>query len=399
MQIYSVSQVTRYLKELLETDDLLQDVWVAGEISNLSRSPAGHTYFTMKDGASQMRCVMFRGHYASGSGGHFLANGAAIIAHGRVSIYDVQGAYQLYVDFVQPEGIGLLHLRYEALKAQLEQEGLFDEARKRPLPLFPGRIGVATSPTGAVVHDIITVLRRRFPLVDVVISPCLVQGDDAAADICRAIQVLNEWVSVDLIILARGGGSLEDLWPFNEEAVARAVFASRTPVITGIGHETDFTIADWVADRRAPTPSVAAEIAVPDHKLFGHQIATYERRMMQALRARFVERRVSLERSTAHLRRVSPVHVVERQQQRVDDLARSATLAIKHVLSLEAEKLRSVVRQLDALNPLRVLERGYSICWHETSGRAVTRVSQVGSGDHLLVQVSDGAIHSRVTEA
>ncbi|MBI4317369.1 MAG: exodeoxyribonuclease VII large subunit [Chloroflexi bacterium] len=398
MQIYSVSGITRYLKELLETDATLQDVWISGEVSNLSRSPAGHTYFTLKDGNSQIRCVMFRSRFLASSGALSLSNGAAVIAHGRVSLYEVQGVYQLYVDLVQPEGLGLLHLQFESLKVRLQNEGLFDEGRKRPLPSLPRRIGVATSPGGAVVYDIINVLARRFPLVEVVISPCLVQGDAAAQDICRALRALAEYADVDVIILARGGGSLEDLWPFNEEAVARAIFASPVPVVTGIGHETDFTIADFVADRRAPTPSVAAELIVPDCRERRLQIAECERRLSHSIRAHLDQRRVAVELHISALGRVSPAGVLEVRRQHVDDLVRAASLSLKHLVDLKAARLAGLVQQLNALSPLKVLERGYSICWHEASGRVVIRAMQVVEGDGLVVQVSDGKFRSRVVE-
>ncbi|MEE8442177.1 MAG: exodeoxyribonuclease VII large subunit, partial [Dehalococcoidia bacterium] len=246
MSVYTVTQVTTYLKDSLDRDAFLADLWVSGEISNLSRSSAGNLYFTVKDAESQMRCVMFR----SGRGGDMLTDGAAAIVHGRVSLYPVRGEVQIYVDLVQPEGTGALHLEFERLKARLEEEGLFDPTRKRPLPAFPKKVGVATSPTGAVFHDICNVIERRFPLAEVVLSPTLVQGELAAPNIIAALQALNELGDIDVIIVARGGGSIEELWPFNEENVARAIYGSHVPVISGVGHETDTTISDLVADLR-----------------------------------------------------------------------------------------------------------------------------------------------------
>ena len=277
MPVYSVSQITRYLKESLEADSLLNDLWLRGEVSNLTRSAAGHYYFTLKDATSQVRCVMFRPAY----GGEHLAEGAAVIAHGRVSIYEVRGDLQLIADLAQPEGVGELHLELERLKMKLEAEGLFQVSRKRPLPEFPKRIGVATSPTGAVWHDIQNVLRRRYPLVELAFAPTPVQGDTAAAGIVDAFDAFNAEDDLDLVILARGGGSLEDLWPFNEEAVARAIYASRAPVISAVGHETDYTIADMVADCRAPTPSAAAELAAPDMDELMERIESRQRYIFQ----------------------------------------------------------------------------------------------------------------------
>src|SRR4030042_1265687 len=262
MQIYSVTEGAAYLKELLETPPHLADLWISGEISNLSRSPAGHVYFSLKDETAQLRCVFFR----RPNMGAPLQQGMQIVAHGRVSLYEVRGDLQFYVDFVQPEGVGVLHAQFERLKAQLEEEGLFDEARKRPLPRFPRRIGVVTSPVGAVFHDICNILGRRWPLAEVVLAPTAVQGAEAGPGVVCALAALNDEESIELIIVARGGGSLEELWAFNEEPVARAIYGSRGPRVSAIGHETDYTIADFVADLRAPTPSAAAEPVAP-HRL------------------------------------------------------------------------------------------------------------------------------------
>lgn len=252
MRILDVADVTAYIKDLLDADPILSDVWIRGEVSNFVRSAAGHIYFTLKSERAQLRCVLFRGN------ARWLTfqpeNGDAILAHGRVSVYEAGGQYQLYVDLIQPEGTGLLHLQFEELRRRLEMEGLFDPSRKRPLPRLPRRIGVVTSPTGAVWHDIQTVLRRRYPLAELVLAPAQVQGDDAPPTIIRALEALQLDGNVDVIIIARGGGSMEDLWCFNDEALARAVFASRIPVISAVGHETDFTICDFVADVRARPP-------------------------------------------------------------------------------------------------------------------------------------------------
>src|SRR3990170_3714685 len=268
IEAYSVSRLARYLKDLLDSDLALSNLWVEGEVSNLSRSSAGHLYFTLKDEEAQLRCVMFR----RASGGAPVENGTQVLAHGNVSFYEVRGDLQLVVDSVQPAGVGPWQAEFERLKEKLEAEGLFDPARKRPLPRFPRRVGVVTSPAGAAFHDICHVIGRRWPLAEVVLAPTAVQGPEAAAGICEAVRLLNQEEGIDVVIVARGGGSLEELWPFNEETVARAIHGSRLPVVSGVGHETDYTIADYVADVRAPTPSAAAETAVPDRAEVARQV-------------------------------------------------------------------------------------------------------------------------------
>ncbi|MCK4965058.1 MAG: exodeoxyribonuclease VII large subunit, partial [Dehalococcoidia bacterium] len=282
MKVYSVAEVTGYLREVLESDRLLVDLWISGEISNLLESAAGHLYFTLKDEASQLRCVFFRPKLAV-----TLENGSAAVAHGRISIYEVSGALQFYVDVVQPEGVGVLQLEFERLKAKLADEGLFEPARKRALPSFPRRIGVITSPDSAALHDIINIISRRYPLVELVLAPTQVQGNAAAPGIVQAFDAINRTEEIDLVILARGGGSLEELWAFNEEKVARAIYASRAPVISGIGHDTDFTIADFVADKRAPTPSAAAELAVPQRAELEARLQSLSRTLVAALSREF----------------------------------------------------------------------------------------------------------------
>ena len=260
MQVYSVRQVATHLRELLESDLFLSDLWIAGEVSNLRRYPSGHLYFSLKETDAALSCVLFK----SANTGFRFEDGDAVVAHGRISFYEVRGDLQFIVDFVQPEGVGALQAEFERLKARLQEEGLFDESRKRPLPRFPRRIGVATSPAGAVFHDICHVLERRWPLAEVVLAPTAVQGPEAVPGLVGAIGALNRERGIDVIIVARGGGSMEDLWAFNDEQVARAIFGSLAPVVSGVGHETDTTIADYVADLRAPTPSAAAELVAPD---------------------------------------------------------------------------------------------------------------------------------------
>ena len=392
MPVYTVSQVTSYLKESLDRDALLADLWVTGEISNFTRSVAGHLYFTLKDATSQLRCVMFRGS----SGGELLASGVAVSAHGRISVYEVRGELQLYVDLARPEGLGELYLELERLKVQLEAQGLFEPSRKRPLPPFPRRIGVITSPTGAVWHDIQSVVDRRYPLVELVLAPCLVQGDRAAPSIVEAFGLLAEEQDIDIIILARGGGSLEELWAFNTETIARAVYASPSPVVSAVGHETDLTVADLVADLRAPTPSAAAELAVPDAAELRSTVMGYHRFLSDRMLEEVEDRHTDLERLTQRLHSRAPDLLTRRQ--RVDELLRTAAYRLNAGLELRAERLRSMEGRLASLDPRSVLHRGYAIIQHRQTGSPVQSVSQISAGDPLTVQVHDGAFGAEVTE-
>lgn len=385
MQILSVSQVNAYLRELLETDRYLSDLWVSGEVSNLSRPVSGHVYFTLKDEYSQLRCVLFR--RLSFNGADFQA-GMKIVAHGRVSIYESSGALQLYVDFVQPEGLGELYLEFQRLRAQLEEEGLFDLTRKRPLPPFPRRIGVVTSPSGAVFHDICQIIARRWPLVEVVLAPTPVQGPEAVVGVCQALKELNEEGRVDLIIVARGGGSLEELAAFNSELVARAIYASRVPVISAVGHETDYTIADDVADLRAPTPSAAAEMAVPDRRELHRQLMV----LVEALAAGSVEavrrRRADLREQVRRLERCLPD--LDRWRQMIDERWRRAGLAFDRQIERQRSLVERCTARLTALSPLDTLSRGYAVVQRGATGEVVSRVAQVQPGDRLWVRVQDG---------
>ncbi|TET40778.1 MAG: exodeoxyribonuclease VII large subunit [Dehalococcoidia bacterium] len=391
MKIYSVAEVTGYLRELLETDSLLADLWISGEVSNLSESAAGHLYFTLKDEASQLRCVLFRrGRLALP-----LEGGVAVVAHGRISIYEVAGTLQFYVDLVQPEGIGILHLEFERLKAKLEEEGLFDVARKRGLPPFPRRIGVVTSPTGAVFSDIANIISRRYPLVELVLSPTPVQGDGASEGIVQAFEALNETEGIDLVILARGGGSLEELWAFNEERVARAIFSSKAPVISGVGHDTDFTIADFVADLRAPTPSAAAELAVPHRSELESRIQSHRRSLLAALWGEISQRRSGVDYMAGRLKSLSPD--VDRYRQRIEELTKLASMHLGSFLAINREKLRSQQMQLSTLSPIATLSRGYAQVQHSTTWEVISRIAQVHRGDVIDVRVSDGQFKGKVT--
>ena len=390
MPVYTVSQVTRYIKESLERDTLLADLWVSGESSNVVRSAAGHTYFSLKEENTLLRCVMFKG----GSGGEHITDGAAISLHGRVSVYEVRGDLQCIADLARPEGMGERYLELERLKVQLEAEGLFEPSRKRPIPSFPQRVGVITSPTGAVWHDIQSVVERRYPLAELVLAPCQVQGDNAASTIIEAFDAMNAESDIDVVILARGGGSLEELWPFNEEAVARAVFASKSPIISAVGHETNVTVADMVADLRAPTPSAAAELAVPDARELFERVVSNSRTLYQVVMQELADRASGVQWSLSRLERRVPDTSTRRQQ--VDDLLQGLVLRLGNALALHKQRLVGLDQRLGALDPSSVLRRGYAVVSRPDTGGIVSDVSQVAPGDAINVRVHRGAFDATV---
>ena len=390
MPVYTVSQVTRYIKESLEGDSLLADLWVSGEASNVVRSAAGHTYFSLKEENTLLRCVMFKG----GSGGEHILDGSAISLHGRVSVYEVRGDLQCIADLARPEGMGERYLELERLKVQLEAEGLFEPSRKRPIPSFPQRVGVITSPTGAVWHDIQNVVGRRYPLVELVMAPCQVQGDNAAPTIIEAFDAMNAESDIDVVILARGGGSTEELWPFNEEAVARAIYASKSPIISAVGHETNVTVADMVADLRAPTPSAAAELAVPDARELNERVIFNARTLYQGVMQEIANRASGVQLSVSRLEMRKPDTTTRRQQ--VDDLLQGLVLRLGNVLALQEQKLVGLDQRLGALDPAGVLRRGYAAVSRVDTGAIVSDASQVSSGDVIHVRVHQGEFDAKV---
>ncbi len=385
---WTVAALTDYIKDALETDPALQRVWVTGEISNFSRASSGHLYFTLKDSRAALSCVMWRSTAARLTWQP--SHGAAVLALGRIGVYAPQGRYQLYVEHLQPAGVGDLHARFEELRDRLRAEGLFDEERKRPLPPFPRTVGIVTSPQAAALRDVLNILGRRYPLVRVLLSPTLVQGEQAPAQIVAALQKLDARDDVDLILLVRGGGSLEDLWAFNDEGVARAVAACRHPVISGVGHETDFTIADFAADLRAPTPSAAAELAVPDQAELRRSIRTRQERLRAALAQRLDDARRAVEQQRRALRRLSPRARLDAHRQQVDDLTRRLEQALRHHLALRRAGLAGLEARLAALSPLATLERGYAIVRRAEDGAVVRSIAQVEPGDALTIRVYDG---------
>jgi len=389
----TVTELTRYLRDLLESDAQLQDAWVVGEVSNLSRPASGHLYFTLKDPTASLRCVMWRN--AVQRQAFIPRDGDAVEVHGAISLYEAGGQYQLYADQIRLAGEGALYQEFLRLKARLEAEGLFDAQRKRPIPRWPRRIGIVTSPTGAALRDMLNTLRRRYSLVQVVLAPTPVQGEEAPGGIVQALQAINRVVEPDVILLARGGGSIEDLWAFNTEPVARAIVASQAPVITGVGHETDFTIADFAADLRAPTPTAAAELATPNRQdLWAARVDT-SRRLAQAIGATRSTLGWQLNDLRARLRLQSPAARVRSDRQHLDDLTYRAGIALRHRLVLQRARLGGAGQRLSALNPLAVLGRGYAAVTG-ADGVLVRSVHQVAPGEQLQVQVSDGTFAARV---
>ena len=392
--MWSVTELTRYLRELLEADEQLQDVWVQGEVSNFSRPASGHIYFTLKDASASLRCVMWR--TAARSQALLPHEGDAVRVHGIISVYEAGGQYQLYADMIRPAGEGVLYQEFLRLKDRLEAEGLFEPARKRSVPEWPRRIGIVTSASAAALRDILNTLQRRYPLVEVILAPTPVQGSEAPQGIVDALQSLNKIVSPDVIILARGGGSIEDLWAFNDERVARAIIESKAPVITGIGHETDFTIADFVSDLRAPTPTAAAELSTPNRYDLQSAILDAEQRLERTLQSSVDNQRWTVGKLGERLRLQSPRWRILSSRQQLDELLRRASLAVRHFLTLQQARSNSLEQRLSVLSPTSILDRGYAVVSH-TDGRPVRSVAQVASGDALKVRVSDGEFPARVS--
>jgi exodeoxyribonuclease VII large subunit len=393
--VLSVTQLSRYLKELLETDDILQDIWVKGEISGCRVYPSGHCYFTLKDAEAQLPCVFFK-YARMRSAAPELRDGMAVAANGRISLYERDGKLQLYVDSIEPLGDGVLFLRFEQLKARLAAEGLFDVERKRPLPAFPSVIGIVTSPQAAALRDMLRVLRARNPLVQVIFSPTLVQGAEAPAAIADALDLLNEYGDVDVAIVGRGGGSIEELWAFNEEVVARAIARSRIPIISGVGHETDFTIADFVADHRASTPTAAATAAVPDLAAWLADVQTHQHALTVLMEDFVAGLADELARTTRDLQRQNPQYQLDRLHQQLDDTTALLQTRLQHILSLRGERLHGVTLQLHSLSPLLTIARGFAVVRRDADAVVVTRTQQVQAGDTITIQVTDGHIHARV---
>jgi exodeoxyribonuclease VII large subunit len=385
-QQWTVSRLTAYIRNLIETDAMLQDVTVTGEISNLSRPASGHVYFTLKDANSSLKCVMWKTGAARLR--MVLQDGLAVEVHGRLGIYEVSGQYQLYVDQIKPVGEGALYQEFMRLKAMLEAEGLFDPDRKRPIPDLPRRIGIVTSATGAALRDMLNTLRRRLPLAEVILAPSPVQGIEAPPALVNSLEALNR-LHPDVILIARGGGSIEDLWAFNDERVVRAVAASQAPVICGVGHETDFTLCDFAADLRAPPPTAAAELATQTTlDDLRDDLSAQEARLISLTLGLLADQQAWISSLAARLRYVSPERQIQSAAQRVDDLSRRAFSALMHRIQLQASRVEGMSSRLQALNPASILSRGYAIVTRQADGRVVGRVADAQGT--LKVRVSDG---------
>lgn len=390
---WSVAELTRYLRDVFESDDNLADLWVEGEVSNLSRPASGHLYFTLKDRQAALRCVMWRNSVTKQS--RLPQNGDAIEVHGNISIYEASGNYQLYADLIRKAGEGSLYQEFLHLKDKLEAEGLFDPQRKRALPAWIETIGIVTSPTGAALQDMLNTLKRRFPIVRVVLAPSQVQGKAAPEEIVAALAALNSRVEPDVILLARGGGSIEDLSAFNDEAVARAIRASQAPVITGVGHETDYTIADFAADVRAATPTAAAELATPDKIELNLSLAEMRSSLTSSLGSYVISRRRDLDQIVNQLNMRTPLTMIHRDIQRLDELSTRASTFVTHTIDLLRTRLHGIELRLNTLDPASILNRGYSIVT-QSDGSLVRSVNQVQPADQLRVRVSDGEFEVRV---
>lgn len=438
-RVFAIRDINRLIKMKLEGDASLQDIWLKGEISNFTRHSSGHMYFTLKDEGGRLKCIMFASYnqrlpFAP-------KDGMKVLARGGISVYERDGQYQFYATAMQPDGIGSLYLAFEQLKRKLEMEGLFSERLKRPIPSFPRTVGVITSPTGAAVRDILITIERRNPAVNVLLYPVSVQGKQAAPSIVRAIEAMNALGEADVLIVGRGGGSLEELWAFNEESVARAVRASRIPIISAVGHETDFTIADFAADLRAPTPTAAAELAVPHAAELKQRIAYMHQRMRKSLlvmldrsrerlnranrspfflqpkrslfiqaerldrlrerleyrmNAQFARQSDRLARLSGRLAARSPIQQATMARRRLDSAQRGLTMAMRGLSKTQANRFGSLVRHLDALSPLKVMARGYSLVYDEQERKLIRSIEGVQPGDLVKVRLADGKLSCQV---
>ena len=389
---YSVGQVNRYVKNMFTQDFFLQKIYVKGELSNCKYHTSGHIYFSLKDETGTMSCVMFAGHRRGLA--FSMKDGDKVIVGGSVDVYERDGRYQLYAKEITLEGAGALYERYLALKQELEEMGMFAGEYKQPIPKFIRRLGVVTAPTGAAVQDIRNISYRRNPYLQIILYPALVQGADAAESIVKGIRMLDR-LNVDVIIVGRGGGSIEDLWAFNEEIVARAIFECRTPVISAVGHETDFTIADFVADLRAPTPSAAAELAVNDYRSVVESVSVYRQRMYRAMSTRLDFYRSRLANFSTKFGYLSPEYRLREQRQRLADAESSLQNAMEGKLKENRHRLSLYVERFTGLSPLRKLNQGFSYVADQEK-RTLTSVKQVKNGDTIYISVTDGTIEAKV---
>ncbi|MCD6475300.1 MAG: exodeoxyribonuclease VII large subunit [Anaerolineaceae bacterium] len=393
--VLTVTQLNHYLRQLLESDELLQKIWIKGEVSNVSRPHSGHIYFTLKDKKAAINCVIWRS--SAERMAELPANGSAVEARGYISVYEQGGRVQLYVDQIRVSGEGLLYQQFIELKAQLEAEGLFDEELKRPVPAFPKTIGIVTSATGAAVQDMINTIQQRFPLAEIIIAPAAVQGDAAPMEIVRGILSLNRFIHPDIILVGRGGGSLEDLWSFNDERVVRAIAASEAPIISGVGHETDFTLSDFAADVRAPTPTGAAVLATPDIHEIEDVLNTQNFRLNNLMAGNIELLKTRFKTLETRLRLVSPEFDIQSEIQHLDDLNHHLSRNSSSIINAEIVRINALSRRLAILNPINVLERGYAII-ELADGSILKSVSQSTIGDIIQIKVTDGSMKANIEE-
>jgi len=394
-KVFTVKELTKYISRLFENDKGLTDVVVEGEISNFNHHSSGHLYFSIKDESAVLRCIMFRRETETLK--FTPEDGMKVLVRGGIRVYEKGGVYQMYVKKLQTGGEGNLYIAFKKLKEKLKKEGLFEEVHKKPIPRIPEKIGIVTSPTGAAIRDILNVIGRRYP-VDIVLAPVRVQGLEASMEIEEAIKRLNELGDIDVIIVGRGGGSIEDLWAFNEERVARAIFNSEVPIISAVGHETDFTIADFVADMRAPTPSAAAELAVPDKKEIAKSIDSFKMRIAKAMNKMISLYRERLNAITKARIFREPVMIVDQQRQQLDDLFKNLYMNVRHFIELEKGNFHAISEKFNALSPMAILQRGYSIVIKMPEEFIVKKIGDVELGDSVKMIVKDGEAICSVNE-
>ena len=392
-QVWSVSQVNLFIKNLLDETPQLSGLLVRGELSNYKVYPSGHHYFTLKDSEGAMRCVMFRG--AASKLRFRPENGMQVIVSGRVGVYPRDGAYQFYCTSLSADGIGDLYVAFEQLKEKLSREGLFDPAHKRPLPAYPQRIAIVTSGAGAAVHDMIRILRRRYPIAKVLLLPVRVQGVEAPPEIVGAIRYANRWKLADVLITGRGGGSIEDLWAFNDERVARAIYNSEIPVISAVGHEPDVTIADFVADRRASTPSNAAEIAVPDQREIYRRLDALQTRMVQSEQKRVKALREQFEKTSRSRALQDPMAFIDDKRMLLDYTQKNLAALAQHQMAQRTQQFTALAAKLDALSPLKVLGRGYAVARNE-QGQILRAAQEAAAGEKIEVLLGQGSLNCTV---
>lgn len=392
--VYSVSELTKYIRVIL--DDSFPSIWVEGEISNLVLHSSGHIYFSMRDANASLKCAFFR--RANEKLKFKLKDGMKVICFGSISVYEARGDYQLIIEDVEPKGIGALQLQFQQLKEKLHKEGLFDERHKVRIPFLPTRIGIVTSPTGAAIRDILNIARRRFSNVEIIINPVKVQGEGAKKEIAAAIRQFNELKNIDVMIVTRGGGSLEDLWPFNEEVVARAIYDSEIPVISAVGHEIDYTISDFVADFRAPTPSAAAELVIPKKEDLINLINTATTRLKNALAVKLntLTEKLAALRDSYILRQ--PLNIIIQYEQKIDDLGKLAGIRIDHLVKMRQESFKFLTGKLESLSPLAILNRGYSITTKLPEGIIIKDANFLKKNDIIETKLGKGKFKSRVEE-